>query len=872
MPDDLPPTDRFPHLRLISRETRKAKYGGGGKTPTRVKNNKRDRVGHSGRLRQWFDDIATKYRGRVEARLAAGLPPIEVGIPFVVEIPDKYKLDDLIRCLKLEVVAEDEISSEEASHRYVLVAVDSIVDPDILKRIEEFAVGKRGSAAVASVLEIISDPEDDRRLSAILSPKLHDKWPLPVVEEMTLDVSFQTRGVLADLGVKPRKSKNESRDDHQKNMAIWFDENKTRLFRSWDEFSLHLEAGVQRIIEAHGGEVVRQWENGQWGVAGAKVSFPDSITIRIKMCGAGFTDLILNHPRVFEVQELDEAELIDTQANAAELQPPAFELRPPSIDAPLVCVIDSGMQENHRLLAVAIETPRSICFVPGKSAIDTADEVRDGGHGTRVGGAVLYPEEIPLDGNCEARCRLGNARVLGEDRALPYALLPPAMLAKVVEHFPGCKIFVHSINARTPSPTRHMSAWSTKMDELSHAKDVLFIVSAGNLPDRVAVPGKGFLDHLEDDESHPKYLLSNSARIASPAQSLQALTVGSIAICDYDDGSWKSISGLEKPSAFSRSGHGIWGTIKPDVVEFGGDVCVPKRGPPLSGVFKGPTSPALVRSTLNGGPEYGRDAVGTSFTAPKVAALAAELQRLFPNRSSLLYRALIANSARWPQWAEELPCGERINAFRWIGYGKPFWNRALFNDNSRITLITADDASLCAGEAAVFEVPIPASLRTPGEERRLRIDVTLSYSSEPRRTRSSLNGYQAVWLDWISSRLRESQGVFFHRMWKDAPPPDVRGGPAPVQWMLSENEGWGRSRGVRRQGTLQKDWAIVSGFDIPESFAVAVRGHRGWNAADETATARFALAVSIEALDPHVRVYEPIRIELERINAGRIQV
>jgi hypothetical protein len=595
--------------------------------------------------------------------------------------------------------------------------------------------------------------------------------------------------------------------------------------------------------------------------------------MRMKMRGQGFTDLILNHPRIFEVQEPDDTEAVQPPPTVEPAGPPPFELQPPSENAPLVCVIDSGIQEGHRLLRAAVAEDLSVCLLPGESLENVADEVKDGGHGTRVGGAVLYPDSIPTTGTASARCWLGNARVLDVDFKLPKTLYPPAMLDRVVSHFSDCRIFVHSINATTPSPTRRMSSWATKMDQLSYTNDALFIVSAGNLPDRQPVPGKGFLEHLGDGAVHPNYLLEDSARVATPAQSLQALTVGSLAISSYDDGDWKSIAQAEQPSCFSRTGLGIWETVKPDVVEFGGDCCVAKNGSPTSAVEKELTSPQLVRSTLQGGPEVSRDRVGTSFAAPKVAALAAELQRLLPEQSTLLYRALIANAARWPAWAEALGRDERLQAFRWIGYGRPDWERALNNDGRRVTLITSELLTIRAGEAAVFEVPIPEQLRTAGQEKRLRIDVTLSYATEPRRTRSSLKGYQAVWLDWMSSRLREPVDLFLHRMWKDVIKPDVTAAPGSIPWMLSDKEDAGQSRGVRRQGTLQKDWAVISGFDLPESFAIAVRGHRGWNAADPSATARFTLVVSIEAENPEVRVYEPMRAEVERIRTrAQIQI
>ena len=59
--------------------------------------------------------------------------------------------------------------------------------------------------------------------------------------------------------------------------------------------------------------------------------------------------------------------------------------------------------------------------------------------------------------------------------------------------------------------------------------------------------------------------------------------------------------------------------------------------------------PALVRSTMfPPGPAYDRDEVGTSFSAPKVARIAAKLHHLLPQEPALLYRALIVQSARWP--------------------------------------------------------------------------------------------------------------------------------------------------------------------------------------------------------------------------------
>jgi hypothetical protein len=825
-------------------------------------------------LRQSTQGILDGYQRRTAERQAAGLPAIEGGIPFAIEVPESFDLDELVERFKLEVVSEEDVTAEGA-HRYILVAAQRIEDSSLLRLIDEFAQGVRGSAAVASMLEIIGSPDDPRRLDSILGAHLAARWPFPASEEFLLDASFQTRGMFVDLGERPRKARAETKDQHDTRLGQWFEVQKNRCLAKWDDFTLQLEDELGRIVSAHGGEIVKQWENGAITATEAKVTFPDSISVRIRMSGQGFCDLILNHPRIFEVREPDEVEPPKVHTETTGAGANDFRLLPPADRAPSVCVIDSGIQEGHRLLAAAIDGSRSVCHLPGRATNDTSDEVPGGGHGTRVAGAVVYPGGIPSTGSAAARCQLVNTRVLDAACSLPKNLIPHAVIEKIVGQNPDCRIFVQSINAKTPAPTRHVSAWAAKIDDLSYRYDTLFIVSSGNLPPHQDVPGKGYLDHLVDGASHPDYLLTDSARIATPAQSLQALTVGSQALTDFADGAWHSIATGEQPSCFSRSGLGIWDTVKPDVVEFGGDCCVPVGAPATTAIQRADTSPHLVRSTLHGGPEAARDAVGTSFAAPKVAALAAELQALLPGQPMLLVRALIANAARWPAWAEQLPLDERVKAFRWIGYGRPDWVRATRNEHTRVTLITQGVMELRAGEAAVFEVPIPEELRTPGQEKRFRIDVTLSYASEPRRTRASLKGYQAVWLDWKASRLREPLDHFLHSMWKDAAAPATTSEPDTIRWMLSDREDTGESRAVRRQGTLQKDWAEVSGFDLPESWAIAVRGHKGWNAADSNATARFALVVSIEACAPNVRVYEPVRVELERLHVQtrpRIQV
>jgi hypothetical protein len=117
-----------------------------------------------------------------------------------------------------------------------------------------------------------------------------------------------------------------------------------------------------------------------------------------------------------------------------------------------------------------------------------------------------------------------------------------------------------------------MSSWAAEIDALADEHDVLVIQSAGNILPTGPVPYPGVKDHLVAGRTYPDYLVERAARVANPGQSLQALTVGSVAYDAFEQGAWRSFATAPAwPSAFSRSGPGIWDVIKPEVVEYGGD-------------------------------------------------------------------------------------------------------------------------------------------------------------------------------------------------------------------------------------------------------------------------------------------------------------
>ena len=291
-----------------------------------------------------------------------------------------------------------------------------------------------------------------------------------------------------------------------------------------------------------------------------------------------------------------------------------------------------------------------------------------------------------------------------------------------------------------------MTPWAAAIDKLSWEKDILFIVAAGNIRSHDNFVTRPSINaHLQAGRNYPDYLLTSSARIANPSQSFQSLTVGSIAHVTYENLPLRSIAKADYPSSFSCSGLGLWDTIKPEVVEYGGDYVIDSTNLPS---FTTPevVCPQLIRSTRDGGKSVSSDNIGTSFATPKVTHIAAALAAAFPEENTLLYRALIIQSARLPNWTHESP-KKLYQGIRMMGYGLPNLERALGNMPNRITFKTAENERICARKAKVYQVQIPEEILRQGEGFEILVEVTLSYVAEPRRTRRHHRKYLSTWLD-----------------------------------------------------------------------------------------------------------------------------
>lgn len=844
----MPTTNDFPHLHLAFEGSFDAKFNGGRKVSPEVAAVLADRKGHSGKIRGQLDLMKREAMSSAEERRATGLPEIH-GKGFLLRVPEGTDVDALAYALGVELVAETESG--------LMFAASETLD---LKKLAEvlslFESNSRGGGGAASVLDVFYEPDDARKLSELLLERVRKLWPFNDATVYTFDLGIQTAASSRNIEWTrlPRKKEEQSDEDRAAQEAELRSKDLEKADEIWMDAADARSDELNTFISHYGGVVLDGLKHDSPAETRRGIVFPDSVEARVRMSGKGFRDLIQNFKHLFEVSMPPDIQFLPGSPEAEGVDS-EMNILPPDASAPKVCVIDSGIQEEHRWIEPAMDKATSRCFLPDEESDDAADYVAPRGHGTRVAGAVLYPREVPKDGDVQPVAWIQNARVLDANNQLPDSLPPERYLTEVVAHFAGggkgTKIFNHSIAGHSPCAGHRMCPWAAKIDDLSHRYDLLFIQAAGNV-DRPAI-----FNSLQDGAAHPAQLLEDHARVSSPAQSLHALTVGSVAHAVVNEEYRRSFARQQDfPSAFSRAGYSpLWEVVKPEVVEYGGDYLHGNpltRGLPTSAT----TAPELIASTLHGEPAISRDDVGTSYATPKVAHIAAHLQNLFPEGPAQLYRALIVQSAQWPEWA--VNAEDKDEVLRLIGYGIPSLDRATTNNPQRVTLITAEAKEIRSKQYHLYQITIPDEIRNAALEAKIRIDVTLAYTACPRRTRSRRTGYLETWLDWCSICEGEPLDHFKNRM-QGNKTRSYRGLP----WQIHQQTQHGEVEVSRNFGSVQKDWAVIEANQLPETFAIAVRAHVGWNHKEGAGLARYCLAISFEALDVELPIYTAIEAEIE---------
>ena len=533
-------------------------------------------------------------------------------------------------------------------------------------------------------------------------------------------------------------------------------------------------------------------------------------------------------------------------------------INPPPSNAPLICVIDTGVLITNALIRPAIKPDHSKSFVKGAEN-NASDEYN---HGTGVAGIALYHD---LGGRLQEVtftpvARLANARILNAKNELAEGQMFATVLEDAIRHFQklGCRIFNISVcDIDKPFDPKNPLDVAETLDSLASELDVLIVVATGN----VIYPRVSQL--LKDGRRYPEYLLDDECGILDPSQAVNVLTVGSLADSHTCTGQYRTpLAKSQQPSPFTRSGPGINGYIKPELLDVGGNVV---RDASFGNVVED-AGCSIVTTTNEVGKLLHRTC-GTSFSAPKVAHLAARIMatlgkikdgagRPFVPSANLL-RALLVNSASCGNdWIELFGNRAKKQKFDWqrvCGYGQPRFETAALVELNRAILVYQGTVDI--DNIVYFAIPVPVEMMRVGRRIEKRIRVTVAYDPPVRETRTIQ--YCGTRMQWRLFRGDVRPDEVFEAMSIDE---DSESSDAVVDRPKDLGGNcckYGISR--RSRSTVQHDvfsWKVHKETYSGSDYVLAIVARRNW--ATQTVTQRFAVAVAIETDDPRQDIATPI--------------
>lgn len=257
------------------------------------------------------------------------------------------------------------------------------------------------------------------------------------------------------------------------------------------------------------------------------------------------------------------------------------------------------------------------------------------------------------------------------------------------------KIWNLSLGIESKRCSGAMSDFGIFLDYIQDKYQVQIFVSSGNvndLPLRTWPPQIGLGEH---------------DRLISPADSVRAVTVGSVALCESSD----SIVKFNEPSPFSRRGPGANYVVKPDVVDYGGNLS---------------TSYLIDGLGVKGFDPQGNviEGNGTSYSNPRALQKFASICEEMVEPDLLLAKAMLIHSARMN--SRDL-LDEKPDNIKYYGFGIPSANvqEILQCSEDEVTLVFKQKISQ-GSHLEMYDFPYPNSLIKNGKYIG-EIGMTLAY-------------------------------------------------------------------------------------------------------------------------------------------------
>jgi hypothetical protein len=627
-------------------------------------------------------------------------------------------------------------------------------------------------------------------------------------------------------------------------------------------------------------------EQAQLSVAERRLAFDDRIVVLVKGSARQLSDSLDVLNDLAEVRRAKEsaAFFADSTADhqAEWIDDLIGRMTPPPLDAPAVCLLDTGVTRSHPLLENLIAPQDAMAVDPGWGSHDDGGGPRCMGHGTEMAGLAAYGDlaaAFASSSSVAIRHRIESVKILPPRGSNPPelygAVTAQGVMRPEINAPHRLRAYSLAVTAADERDRGQPTSWSAAidalaagrifdpstqglvyLDEAEESSRRLFVISAGNVaPDRLEIA------HLDR---------SDLEAVHDPGQAWNALTVGGFTDrALINDPAWDGWAPLARPgdlspwSTTSVTFQDTW-PIKPDVVFESGNVG-------RSGAIFDPVPDLCLLSTYYKPAEkplalFWATSAATAAVARMAAIVRAEYPELWPET----VRALLVHSARWTRAMQAQLRGAsrkraRARLVRRYGFGVPNIDRALRSANDALTLVVQGSLRpFSAGkmqEMHLYELPWPKDVLEELGQTFVRLRVTLSYFVEPnpgRRGWKRRHRYASHGLRFGVKTPTESVEDFRKRLnLKALDEDEVRPGAG------SDSEGWFLGEQARNKGSIHSDEWAGTAADLAERGAVGIYPVSGWwkdqpKRDRSKLGARYALVVSIETEAADVDIWTPV--------------
>jgi hypothetical protein len=405
-----------------------------------------------------------------------------------------------------------------------------------------------------------------------------------------------------------------------------------------------------------------------------------------------------------------------------------FEIGNTGDELPIIGILDTGISERTPLGALILPDD-SFNLTTSSPLVDLADG--GAGHGTAVAALAALgerPYAVGYSGTIRSDAKLLSMKILDGSTGYVSIYEVLKLLERAKAKYPAIKLFVLTICFKAHKHVNEaISPYAYLLDKFAHEKDcLLFICTTNN----------------DDADNQVKYSLEyfqeEVTNLCAPAESMNNITVGASAdnLRNLD---FKGIAyGSEWPTLYSRKGHidllrykkpnkkftkGNAHLFKPDVITSGGDY---EQGRGIIG-----TGDHATMEVLSADPSSSFwKGVGTSFSTPLVANIAAQVQKLYPDLRSQSIKAIVLNAASSDLIRFQEPHNQIQKQV--VGHGLTNTARSVFSSDNAVNFIVEDEIE--DKQMKIYPLNFPKYLTQDdlGKRNRiLRVTATLCFSFEP---------------------------------------------------------------------------------------------------------------------------------------------